>query len=100
MSTDNLRGGGFQGLNLVTLRLSYSELVLSYTCQRITYEETTTRNKFNSTAIVHTAVRSLHFYSDRETTDNVLHLLVLKNILEIAWDVALTRIKDQSIGQK
>ena len=55
---------------------------------------TTTGNEFNSTAIVYTAVRSLHFYSDRETTDSVLHLLALIIILDIAWDVALTRIQD------
>ena len=57
-------------------------------------------NKFNSTAIVHIAVRSLHFYPDRETTDIVLHLLVLKIILDIAWDVAFTRIQDQSYRTK
>ena len=45
----------------------------------------------NGTAIVHTAVRSLQIYSDRETTDSVLHLLVLKVILEIGWDVAFNQ---------
>ena len=49
---------------------------------------------------LYTAVRSLRFNSDRETTDSVLHLLVLKIILEIACDVASTRIQDQSIGLK
>ena len=48
---------------------------------------------------VHTAIRSLHFYSERETTDSVLHLLVLKSILEIAWNVAFTRTNNL-IGQK
>ena len=79
MSSDNLSSGGRpQGMNLMTL--SYSELFFFlYMSTDNLRRRTPTRNEFNSTAIVHTAVRSLHFYSDRETTDSVLHLLVLKS---------------------
>ena len=62
---------------------------------------TTTRHESNGTAIVHTAVISLQIYSDRETTDSVLHLLVLKVILEIGWDVAFNQDPGPIyIGQK
>ena len=39
--------------------------------------------------------RSLHFYSYRETTDSVLHLLVLKIILDIAWNVCFHQDQDK-----
>ena len=41
---------------------------------------------------------SLHFYSDRETTDSVLHLVMLKNHLRNSMECCFNQ--DQSIGQK